>query len=262
MTKFLGWLLEWFPAPYWGDFKALGRVQTTPEVQSPPDAAEVALRARKDLIQAIAEAALAKNHAYTYDAAGNHAFQAQGGGLHKLDEATALAIAEVIVDNADGGLTVPYLMGCIGIESVFDPKCENGNYSYGAHVGSNPTEHEDGFDVGIAQLKLKYLMEDRKCDVVAAHAFACDYTKAIPYMATTMKLLLGYADALIQDTKRSDVLEDFMNRYIVATGAYNYGRTGMKNLIATATVLPAHCKVVKQYEQEYAALLKIPSVFD
>jgi hypothetical protein len=108
---------------------------------------------------------------------------------------------------------------------------------------------------------LKYLMEDRKLNVTDAHAFACDPAKAIPYMATTMKLLLGYADALIQDSKRSDAPPAFMNRFVVATGAYNFGRTGMKQIVTSAVTVPQHCTVVMSYERQYAKQLNVPSVF-
>lgn len=211
--------------------------------------------------RAIADLILAKNATYPYDATGSHPFTSKGGGLHKIDDATALGIAKVISDNADGGLTIPYMMACIAIESLFDPKCENGNYTYMGHTGSNPDKKPEGFDVGIAQLKLKYLMQDRKLSVEEADAFAKDYTKAIPYMTTTMKLLLGYADALIQDNKRTDQIPALLNRYCLATLAYNLGRTGLKRYLATATAISTHGSVVMAYENEYSKKLNLPSVF-
>jgi hypothetical protein len=245
--------------------KAPEAVPTPPKVYSPTQAPIVAPTASQaplsTLVEQVAALILAKNWTYSYNAYGVYPFLSKGGALHKIDITDAREIAQAIIDAATGPLTVPYIMACLAIESLFDPKCENGNYSYVGHTGSNPDKLPEGFDVGIAQLKLKYLMEDRKLDVDAAHAFACDVTKAIPYMATTMKLLLGYADALIQDTKRSDIPPPLMNRYCVSTNAYNYGRTGMKAIMQSAKVQPSHGMVVVAYEKQYSKQLNIPSVF-
>jgi hypothetical protein len=260
------WLRGFFGTPAFSSLEPSGPNLTVPAVSLPPGPPIVAPEAPQvpanALLDGVAAIILAKNWTYSYDSDGVYPFLSKGGAIHKIDKPTSEAIAKVIIDNADGGLTVPYLMACIAEESLFDPACENGNYSYVGHVGSNPTKSPDGFDVGIAQLKLKFLMDDKKFDVTAAAVFAKDITKAIPYMATTMKLLLGYADALIQDTKpRTDTPLGMMNRYSIATGAYNFGRTGMKQLVTSATTLPSHCVTIMSYEKQYAKQLNLKSVF-
>lgn len=189
---------------------------------------------------------------------GVYSVPSKGVTIHALATSEALVIAQLLAQlTPSGGMTTAFIMACLCIESLFDPGCENGNLA-----GSNPTNQAGGYDVGIAQMKLKYINEPGVTDATSARAFALDPAKAIPAFIATMTAQLRYANiAIAAFGDGSAILPQFRNPYYYATGAYNFGSTGMKTIVASATVPPAHCETVKKYEQGFASALGSASVF-
>jgi hypothetical protein len=173
----------------------------------------------------------------------------KGTTVHKIDFATAQALAELIIALP---LPLTYALACICIEGIFDPYCVNGNFA-----GSNPAENPTGFDMGCCQLKLRYLMMSENLDVDDAREFAFDPARAIPYFGRTMQGHLNWAsDFLRNPPEMTDV---WRNRWLLATGAFNFGRVGVQRLVNGP--LANHCQHVINLEQSFATALDTPSIF-
>lgn len=172
--------------------------------------------------------------------------ETKGVTMHKIDALTAHAIAMLI---EAGPLPLPYALACADIEGIYDPACVNGNLA-----GSNPTGNPLGFDMGICQLKLGYLMASEKLTVDDAREFAFDPKRAIPYFMRTMESDLAWADTVLP--QMTDV---WRNRYLLATCAYNFGRTGVAKFFGGP--IPSHGQHVMDMERVFAADLNLPSVF-
>jgi len=193
-----------------------------------------------------------------------------GTAFHRIDGTLATALAKVIslqcvayAEPAALQLPICFYLACIAIESRFDPQCQNGNFH-----SSNLTHDPAGYDVGIAQLKLKYLAPALGVDVPTANTYALNPEQALPYMAKLMRELVQFATALIgANAGDSAILPAFCNPWLVATCAYNFGETGMAGtadspgIFQTATEIPAHGKLVIELEQGFCKQLGLPSVF-
>jgi len=181
----------------------------------------------------------------------------KGTVIHKISNTTADTLAEIIISaSKQTGLPISYGMACLCAESLFDPWCQNGNY-----LGSNKEKSPDGYDVGIAQLKLKYLVgQDGVTDIDSARSFALDPSKAIPYCFKMMSGRLTTADEFIAapHDDHSDYA-GFANKYYVATAMYNFGKSGFLAMDHHSP-LP-HCEIVKRYEVIFATSLGVPSIF-
>jgi hypothetical protein len=188
----------------------------------------------------------------------------KGVAIHKLVPDQAAQIADALraalapdQPGQPARLPLSYALACLCIESLFDPACMNGNL-----LGSNPNNDPAGYDVGIAQLKLRYLIGADAKTVDDARAFALDPTKAIPHFVARMGAALVVAEANIAELQPgSAILPQFRNPYYYATGAYNFGATGMRKVVDTATVPPVHCEQVVKFEQNFATALGTTSIF-
>lgn len=183
---------------------------------------------------------------------------------HKISQADANLIATVlaaVVDSAPQGspaLPLSYVLACLAIESAFDPKAENSN-----QMGSNKAGEPGGYDVGIAQLKLRYLAIELGSSIEDARLFALDPTRAIPHFAGLMQGHLQWWATAFQHSK----LPSLRNKYYAATMTYNFGREGLLNhLIADDFPKNAlgetHGDIVVQLERRFANQLNTTSVFD
>lgn len=182
---------------------------------------------------------------------------AKGTLIHKVSKQTADTLAEtMIAASKETSLPLAYGMACLCAESLFDPACQNGNL-----LGSNKANDPAGYDMGIAQLKLRYLIGNSGItDVNSAQTFAMDPTKAIPYCFRSMNSRLLTADEFIKQTN-PDTQEfvGFHNRYYVATAEYNFGKTGFDEMNHNEPV--SHSDIVMKYERQFSTLLGEPSVF-
>jgi hypothetical protein len=241
------------PAPWWAKFAPPKKVYNIPVL--PFSSASVAA-----LI-------LAQNHKIPFlPFFGWYYIPFKGVTIHKIDATTAGNIAATIITAADqtnvdvpaAKLTIPYIMACIAIESAFDPGCMNGNF-----LGSNPTRALRGYDVGIAQEKLLYLIGTNGLWTDAdAQAFALDFRKAIPYMTKVMATKLEWADTQIASLSgQSGPIAQYRDRYYLATQAYNFGDTGMLKHLFADTTPPTHAEHVLHLEDAYSQALGVPSVF-
>lgn len=180
----------------------------------------------------------------------------KGTLIHKISEETADTLAGIMIAaSTESGLQLSYGMACLCAESLFDPQCQNGNL-----MGSNKTNQPDGYDVGIAQLKLRYLIGTLGiADVHSAETFALDPTKAIPYCFKSMYSRLAVADEYISRQRAVAEYAGFTNRYYVATAEYNFGKTGFEEMDHAKAL--SHCDIVEKYEKKFSKLLGEPSVF-
>lgn len=185
----------------------------------------------------------------------------KGVVIHKIDQAGAEAISARIKPACEAeGLPLTYTLGCLAIESVLDPQCQNGNLGPGE---SNTANDPLGYDMGIAQLKLRYLVEGHApgcTDAVSANAFALDVDRAIPYHCSLMAGKVLWAQNVIQANTSSAPDSRLSNPYLLATGAYNFGQTGMMGYYESGQ-FPSHCQHVLDLEQYFAKLLGITSIF-
>jgi hypothetical protein len=118
--------------------------------------------------------------------------RAKGVVIHKINAAQAQAEADQVEAHSK---KPTFTSGCLAIESALDPNCENGNLGPGE---SNTANDPGGYDVGVAQEKLKYLIGQRGITTVdEARAFSLDITKAIPYHCAVMEEKLAWAQATI-----------------------------------------------------------------
>jgi hypothetical protein len=153
-------------------------------------------------------------------------------------------------------------LACLAIESTLDPACQNANTgtnSLGV-ARSNPDNNPMLYDMGIAQLKLTYITAPGVVDHASALAFALDIDKAIPYFVSIMNGHLVWALATIQDNTSSIPDPRLSNPWLLATGAYNFGPTGMLAYYKNGT-FPSHCQEVIDLEEYFATKRGVPSIF-
>ena len=190
----------------------------------------------------------------------------EGVTIHKIDTATAAAIsARVKPAAAEYNLPVTYALACLAIESTLDPQCQNGNLGVNSAgvKRSNPDNDPMLYDMGIAQLKLTYLVGSAPgvTDHDSALAFALDIDKAIPYFASLMATKYLWAQNVVQQNNSSapDVRLN-ASPLLLATGAYNFGDEGMLAYYEDGQ-FPSHCQHVIDLEQYFATKWGRPSVF-
>jgi hypothetical protein len=180
----------------------------------------------------------------------------KGAVIHKIDEATAEQVGLAIQQMADGyKLPLSFVLGGLFIEGCFDPKCQNGNLGPGE---SNTANDPLGYDMGIAQLKLRYLIGLYGLKTAdEARAFALDFNKAISHYCKTMA---GY----VADAKTTPGLSgNYTNPYYEATCRYNFGATGLQKLQEQNHFAPLpHGKDVVDLERAFAKTLGLTSIFE
>lgn len=162
----------------------------------------------------------------------------RGALIHKIDVATAAAVAALIESEAQRtALPVPYLAGCIYQESRFDPQCYDRNLT--------PTQRTvtfEGTDWGICQFSGRYLADKPGMAGLSQDQMqtkACDAAWAIPVFADVMAGNVRWANEQIQN-KVTD-----RDPYWLATLAYNAGNTGALQELASGQIRPHPDAVMK-----------------
>ena len=185
---------------------------------------------------------------------------AKGVIIHKITQAQANEISTAVQAAATKyGLPLTYALACLAVESVLDPNCVNGNLGPGE---SNTANDPLGYDDGIAQLKLRYLVGAAPgvTDSASAYLFAKDVNRAAPYFCSLMAGHFAAAkEILAKDTSSAPDVR-LRNPWVYATGSYNFGETGMAKVFASGEY-PSHCTSVVSDEQYFAAKLGLPSIF-
>ncbi|MGB8910004.1 MAG: hypothetical protein WCC84_14760 [Candidatus Cybelea sp.] len=185
----------------------------------------------------------------------------KGVVIHKIDAVQAAAVAEAIAAGAkEYDLDPCFLSGCLLIESTGDPNCQNGNLGPGE---SNTQNDPLGYDMGVAQLKLRYLVGSAQgvSDAADARAFALDITQAIPYFCSLMAGKVAYAKTVIAKNTSSVPDKRLNNPYLLATGMYNFGDTGMVENYYVKGLFPSHCQQVEDLTNYAAKATGQPSIF-
>lgn len=185
----------------------------------------------------------------------------KGVVIHKIDAVQAAAVAEAIAGGAkEYDLDPCFLSGCLLIESTGDPNCQNGNLGPGE---SNTQNDPLGYDMGVAQLKLRYLVGSAQgvSDAAEARAFALDITQAIPYFCSLMAGKVAYAQTVIAKNTSSVPDKRLNNPYLLATGMYNFGDTGMVENYYVKGLFPSHCQQVEDLTNYAAKATGQPSIF-
>ena len=141
----------------------------------------------------VAEWILSQNHTLKFDASGMYTNPAKGVNVHEIDLATANSIADLLTLEAQNyQFPLDVALAAIDIESVFDPHCENGNF-----LGSNKERSLKGFDMGLCQIKIKYIIGINGIATVAqATDYAFDIKKAIPHFFEDMANRMDYVQSI------------------------------------------------------------------
>jgi hypothetical protein len=191
---------------------------------------------------------------------------AEGVVIHRITDDQAAAISTRIKPSAfQYELPLAYALACLAIESTLDPQCVNKNIGTNAAgvVRSNPSNDPAGSDVLIAQLKLKYLVNAAPGvgNVDEALAFALDVDKAIPYFCSLMATKVLWATNIIErDSSSAPDVRFKQYPFLLATGNYNFGPTGMLSYYETGQ-FPSHCQHVVDLSKYFSKALGQPDVF-
>lgn len=182
--------------------------------------------------------------------------------IHKIDDATAQEVADLITKNAIAkNLVVEYFAACIMQESRFDPQC----YSHNLGL-TRPVASFDTTDWGMCQMNGSYLYTKPGMPVVpvkpqnptpaeetayeqALTEWQAEATKiamtpswAVPMMASIMADNLDWAtrtfptDSILTSQMAKYNTTNLTNAEFLATLAYNRGQTGAVNIIKTNDV--------------------------
>lgn len=214
----------------------------------------------------------------------------EGITIHKITPDQAAAISTRIKPAATQyELPLTYALACLAIESTFDPNCDNANIGVNSkgEPRSNPTNDPLRHDCGECQFKLLYLIyKKRVVDVVTgkpmlnrdgsvmmipgipgvvdhdtALAFALNVDKAIPYFCSLMADKMLWAQNVIERDTSSAPDVRLRNPLLLATGAYNFGETGMLTYFENGT-FPSHCQHVVNLEAYFAGKLGVARSID
>lgn len=239
IQKFLNNLLE-----------ALFRIFLSIKVSVPPKVTPAAP-------DALANEILKYNNSLTFFVGGK-TYSNGVSTLHQITQAQANEIALAVrkYNQMYPELTIPYILGCLAIESCLDPAAENKNTEKG---GSNPNNNPMGYDEGIAQLKLMYLPDIDGVTLAQKLNFALTPEHAIGAFCENMVGKLKWAEQTIANNTSSVPDPRLSNKYLLATGAYNFGEGGMLDKYQSGE-FPNHCAHVQSLEQAFAKALGLPSV--
>jgi hypothetical protein len=193
----------------------------------------------------------------------------QGAVIHRLRPLEADEISKhlkLVRDEYKNVFTLPLMMAFIGLESRFDPACENrnGKLIAGRTVASTRLEDYDRMDVGnwdmgLCQLKLRYVQADPRTNCPSLSA-AKDYAMSIPdaieqktrilidNWLAAKKFLASNPEYLGVDSK------------MLGIEMYQAGRTGAIAKLKASTPF-TYAPKVAVLEQQFAARLGIASVF-
>lgn len=177
----------------------------------------------------------------------------KGVMLHKITAATAGEIATLFLnEQTKWPVPLTFALACADIESIFDPGAQNGNFA-----GSNPGCTLDGFDMGLCQLKLKYLIGNGITTIGQAYDVAMDPAKALPVFFRKYAGLIAWAQSI--EHERSSAWNPKYGVLANATMAYNFGEDGAKSKIVTGEAV-SHCDHVIDLEAWFAKQLDVAPV--
>lgn len=247
----------------WAKEPQVPTVHTTVPMPTPDPSRVIAGPVEAMLTQAI----YAQNHGLAFAAGLTEIFNPiSGSKLHAIDTPTAHMLALVIMNVCkEEGLDLAYALAQIAKESAFDPKAENGNY---APTGSNPDKKPEGFDIGLCQLKIEYLLNQVDVNGVKiettdeAYAMAFDPNRAVPFFAQKSLGLLAWAKKNVTALPKL-ANPKFQNPFYLAAGAYNFGTNperGVFSKISQGQDLK-HCVDVAAMTAHFASILGTANVF-
>lgn len=179
----------------------------------------------------------------------------KGVVIHRIDAKQAQEIADIIEQCCrEEAIPPAFVCACLAVESVMDPMCQNGNLGPGeSNAGQN--NNLAGYDMGICQLKLKYLVGNEGIKTVQeAAAFALDPKRAIPYFCKVMCSKMEWATGIVKNNTSSAPDPRFNDPWILATGAYNFGNDGMLKIYNSGQ-FPTHCTSVMSDTKYFANVL-------
>jgi hypothetical protein len=226
VAGFIHWISKFFPVP----------VPGAPAQSDPPGAYPNSLLSR---------VILAYNNGKSYFKLSPTWTVLVGGAanviIHKVSITQANAIAALLTSLAGPNYPLQFLLACLAVESVLDPACQNANLAANESNAGAP-QNLAGYDMGIAQLKLKYVMSATGLGVNQAMDFALDIKTAVPYHIQAMNALLLKADQILANP--SSAADPRMNnRWMLATWMYNEGEEGAMAAY-NAGEFPNHCASV------------------
>lgn len=268
----LDWLAKFLPpappptnpngANWYYKFARFVAAPTAPQTT----AVSIPTTAQKGHMQ-VRDAILAYNNGIANFAGGLTEWQnaEEGVAIHKITLDQANAISTRIKPSCEAyELPLTYTLACLAIESDLDPNCQNANIGVTASgvKRSNPNNDPLLYDMGIAQLKLTYLVNVAHgvTDHDSALAFALDVNRAIPYHCSLMASKVLWAQNVIQQNTSSVPDPRLNNPYMLATAAYNFGNTGVMTYYETGQ-FPSHCQHVLDLETYFAKQLGVKSIF-
>lgn len=184
---------------------------------------------------------------------------AKGVIVHKITIAQANLISSVVQQVcAKNNYPISYLLACLGVESVLDPLCQNGNLGIGESNAGQP-ENLGGYDMGIAQLKLKELIGQSGIPTLAAAEYcALTVALAVPYHISLMLGKIEAAKAILANPSSAPDPR-MKDPYMLATWMYNEGNEGAMAAY-NAGQFPNHCASVLSDWQYFDRCLGIKTV--
>jgi hypothetical protein len=155
---------------------------------------------------------------------------------------------------AEQGIPRSVALALMMSESDLDPLCQNGNF-----LGSNPTHDPLGFDDGVTQAKLRYLVGSAPgvTDATSAQAFAFDPSRSIPYFYRELAVKIAWAQYIIA-TYPSLGDTRLHNPYMLGVLGYKQGATGAMNIYNSGS-WPTELDNFVNLESYFAQQLGVPS---
>lgn len=181
---------------------------------------------------------------------------AKGVSLTEDTEAQAEEVADVLEATVPASAPMQIPLALLGSESDLSIICFNGN-----REGSNKANDPGGYDDGVAQEKLKYLIGQPGVKTIDdARAFALDPKRAIPYFWSLYQAHLRTADEWIAAGGPSTIDQRLMNRWILAAVVYKQGPAGARNIFE-AGLWPPELNNFVSLESWFAKELGVKSLF-
>lgn len=167
-----------------------------------------------------------------------------GGVIHKIDQATAEAVADEILAAHAQYPTVPVALIVAGLdqEGRFDPNASNPNWQDKVNNPETELEAFEHEDVGIAQIDGSTLIgypELHGKSIAEMRAWAFDIKNAIPKFVSIYADNIKHANdfftsPLSSYKQQAKIYVPNGNPLVLAIEAYNAGWTGAANLVKQA----------------------------
>lgn len=143
----------------------------------------------------------------------------RGVVLHEIEPKVAASLGATIVRRipaGDADTPLALCLALIGSESAFDPNAQNCNYD-----GSNTAHDPFGCDVGLCQLKLRYVDAN---DADEARQIALDPYRSLGVLIDDVRANIAWA-ADVQDELGARPEPSARNIYWLAVAAYKHGKS-------------------------------------